>query len=142
VFYGTQQDEAYLQQCKQIASEIEGARITFPGEISPEEIPAALQKAHFFYMATWGENFGHAIAEALQHGKPAIISDRTPWRKLESVKAGWDLPLESGFFTTILSLCYSMTHEEYTVWSSGARELGHTSAHNPDHVQAYYSLFA
>jgi glycosyltransferase involved in cell wall biosynthesis len=142
VFYGTQQDAAYLQQCKQTASEIEGAHITFPGEISPDEIPAALRKAHFFYMATWGENFGHAIAEALQHGKPAIISNRTPWRNLESVKAGWDLPLEPSFFTTVLSLCYSMTHEEYAVWSSGAREFGHTSAHNPDHVRAYYSLFA
>ena len=141
-FFGTQQDESYLQQCLQTANAIEGARITFPGEISPERIPAALQQAHFFYMATWGENFGHAIAEALQHGKPAIISDRTPWRNLSSENAGWDLPLQSNSFAHVIRLCHQMTNEEYELWSSGARKLGQSHAQDPNHLKAYYSLFA
>jgi glycosyltransferase involved in cell wall biosynthesis len=142
VFFGTQQDEPYLNECKQLAAEIEGASISFPGEIDPQEIPTVLQNAHFFYMATWGENFGHAIAEALQHGKPVIISDRTPWRQLESAHAGWDLPLEEKSFSAILSQCHRMNQIEYNDWSNGAKAYGRAHANDPRHLQAYYSLFA
>jgi glycosyltransferase involved in cell wall biosynthesis len=142
VFYGTQQDESYLNECKQLASQIEGASIAFPGEIVPEEIPEAFEKAHFFYMATWGENFGHAIAEALQHGKPVIISDRTPWRQLKSAHAGWDLPLEEKSFAEILGKCYNMNQSEYNEWSEGAKAYGRAHANDPRHLQSYYSLFA
>jgi glycosyltransferase involved in cell wall biosynthesis len=141
VFFGTQQDEEYLHECKQLASEITGAAISFPGEIAPEEIASALQNAHFFYMATWGENFGHAIAEALQHGKPVIISDRTPWRNLDSVKAGWDLALEEDVFTGVIRRCHAMSQQEYNVWSTGAKAFGRAHANDPRHLQAYYSLF-
>jgi glycosyltransferase involved in cell wall biosynthesis len=142
VFYGTQQDEAYLNECKQIASQIEGAHITFPGEITPENIPSALQPAHFFYMATWGENYGHAIAEALQYGKPVIISDRTPWRKLSESHAGWDLPLEESSFVKIIRACHAMDQHEYDLWSTGAKKYGCEHANDPRHIEAYYSLFA
>jgi glycosyltransferase involved in cell wall biosynthesis len=142
IFYGTQQDESYLNECKQLASQIDGASITFPGEIAPEEIPDALQHAHFFYMATWGENFGHAIAEALQHGKPVIISDRTPWRHLPSAHAGWDLPLEEKSFTPVLKMCYAMNQDEYSAWSQDARAFGQAHANDPRHLESYYSLFA
>jgi glycosyltransferase involved in cell wall biosynthesis len=142
IFFGTQQDEFYLNECKQLASQIAGARITFPGEIAPADIPGALQHAHFFYMATWGENFGHSIAEALQHGKPAIISDRTPWRHLSESKAGWDLPLDETSFAEVIRTCYSMSQEDYNAWSNGSKTLGRTHANNPRHIESYYSLFA
>jgi len=141
-FFGTQQDDQYLNECKQLASNMEGARITFPGEIAPEEIPAALQSAHFFYMATWGENFGHAIAEALQHGKPVIISDRTPWRRLTNAKAGWDLPLDEQSFVETLRKCHAMSQDEYNAWSQGASNFGRAHANDPRHIESYYSLFA
>jgi glycosyltransferase involved in cell wall biosynthesis len=93
-------------------------------------------------MATWGENFGHAIAEALQHGKPVIISDRTPWRNLKTANAGWDLPLEEKSFTEILRVSHSMNQAEYNVWSNGAKSYGHAHANDPRHLQSYNSLFA
>jgi glycosyltransferase involved in cell wall biosynthesis len=142
VFYGTQQDQAYLNECKELASQIAGADISFPGEIVPEEIPTALEHAHFFYMATWGENFGHAIAEALQHGKPVIVSDRTPWRNLTIEHAGWDLPLDAQPFSDVLRLCHSMPQEEYGVWSKAARAFGSAHANDSKHLQTYYSLFS
>jgi glycosyltransferase involved in cell wall biosynthesis len=48
-----------------------------------------------FFLPTRGENFGHAIYEALASGIPVLISDRTPWRNLESLGVGWDLPLNA-----------------------------------------------
>jgi glycosyltransferase involved in cell wall biosynthesis len=125
-----------------LASQIAGASISFPGEIAPEEIPSALEHSHFFYMATWGENFGHAIAEALQHGKPVIVSDRTPWRNLTGAQAGWDLPLDTKPFSDVLRLCHSMPQEEYEAWSKAARAFGSAHANDPKHLQTYYSLFS
>lgn len=140
-FYGTQQDEIYLEECIALSKEIQGARISFPGEIAPEQIQKALEQAHFFYMATWGENFGHAIAESLQYGKPAIVSNRTPWRGLTKHKAGWDLELESAAFVEILRVCHAMTQDEYNSWSSGAMAYGRAHANDPAHLHTYYTLF-
>ena len=35
------------------------------------------------------------ILEAWAAGLPVVISDRTPWRDLESQGVGWDLPLDN-----------------------------------------------
>ncbi|MNY40193.1 hypothetical protein D3C86_1749200 [compost metagenome] len=47
-------------------------------------------------MPTHGENYGHAIAEALSAGTPVLISDATPWRGLQQEGVGWDIPLGEG----------------------------------------------
>lgn len=44
-------------------------------------------------MPTFNENYGHAIVESFVAGLPVVISDRTPWRNLEKINAGWDIPL-------------------------------------------------
>jgi glycosyltransferase involved in cell wall biosynthesis len=141
IFYGTQQDPAYLEECVALAAQIEGATISFPGELRPELMADAFRDIHFFYLATWGENFGHAIAEALQHGKPVIISNRTPWRDLTRYHAGWDLNLHESSFSEILGYCFAMNQEEYAQWSQGAAAYGSRQANDPRHVQAYYSVF-
>lgn len=141
VFYGIQQNSAYLQECKTIAKEISGATISFPGEIAPENIADALRDSHFFYLPTLGENFGHAIAEALQLGKPVIISNRTPWVDLSTVHAGWDLPLEASAFAAVLQTCFSMDQDEYNEWSLAAAKFGRENALDPSHLKGYYSLF-
>ncbi|MFN5621628.1 MAG: glycosyltransferase [Flavobacteriales bacterium] len=140
-FYGTQQNTEYLQQCQNIAAQIDNATIEFPGEIAPEEIPQAIRDAHFFFLPTRGENFGHAIAEALQFGKPVIISDRTPWRNLTSVGAGWDLPLNAGSFAPILKHCLTMSAEEYSNLSQRASSFGKAHAQDSATVDLNYLLF-
>ncbi len=140
-FYGVRQNSEYLEECRLIANQISGAIISFPGEITPEEIPSLMKNAHFFYLPTWGENFGHAIVEALQHGKPAIISNRTPWTHLPTAEAGWELPIEEPAFVDVLRNCFKMNQEEYNRWSYGASAFGLSHANNPSHIEAYYSLF-
>jgi len=140
-FFGTQQNTEYLQRCKEVAAHIPGADIRFPGEISPENIATALRDAHFFYLPTLGENFGHAIAEALQYGKPVIISDRTPWRNLVAAGAGWDLPLHAPSFAPVLSNCLAMDHATYLRLSTSAAVFGKSQAQDPATVDLNYHLF-
>lgn len=140
-FYGIQQNTSYLHTCAALAREIPGAEIAFAGEIPPNQISAVLSRAHFFFLPTLGENFGHAIAEALQHGKPVIISDRTPWRNLSETYAGWDLPLQSYAFSEVLRLCLEMNQTTYNIWSNAALHYGRARAQHPNHVEDSYKIF-
>ena len=64
------------------------------GEVKHEKLHALLHEYDVMLLPTLGENFGHAIIEALDAGLPVVISDRTPWRNLEQAGVGADLPLE------------------------------------------------
>jgi glycosyltransferase involved in cell wall biosynthesis len=140
--YGTQQNEGYLEQCRAMAAQIANAEIRFDGEINPQEVAEALQSAHFFYMTTLGENYGHAIIEALVHSTPVIISDRTPWRNLAQTNAGWDVPLESIAVVPILQKCLEMDDAEYQRMTADAFSYGKANAEDPSVLRQAYAVFA
>ena len=138
--YGSKNDEAYYEQC------IEEARkgshsISFKGEISPNQIPSILRQAHFFLLATWGENFGHAIAESLINGVPVMISNKTPWRDLEANNAGWDLPLEQQAFIDKLVYAANMDNQSYQLWRKGALDMGLKKTNTPEAISQNRALF-
>lgn len=141
-FYGTIQNIDFLNECKSLAQQIPNVEIEFKGEIAPHLVPSTLQQYHFFYLPTLGENFGHAIAEALSNATPVIISNKTPWQNLQEQHAGWDLPLESHAFTTVLQQCLLMDHTTYLTYSNGAYQLALSKFNDPEKLNAQYKLFA
>ena len=54
-------------------------------------IREALLTSKVFFLPTLGENFGHAIFEALATGTPAVIGLKTPFFEIESINAGFAL---------------------------------------------------
>lgn len=140
-WFGTQQDADYLKQCKSAATKVEHAEVSFPGEIAPQRIPSVLADAHFFYLPTLGENYGHAIVEAFVHGKPVLISDRTPWRELKEGGMGWDLPLDAALFAETLNQLVAMDDEEYAGMVHKATTLGKEIAGNTHDLRSNYALF-
>lgn len=91
---GPDEEPGYWARCERLIA-------TLPPNVQVKKLPpvaqaeglALQQAAHLFVMPTLGENFGHAIFEALSAGRPVLISDQTPWRDLEGQQAGVDLPL-------------------------------------------------
>lgn len=139
-FIGTMQDEEYLERCR-AAAENAGVHIHFKGEMTHDEVAACLPDYHFFYLTTWGENFGHAIAEALQLGLPVIISNRTPWRNLAEAGVGYDLPLEEGAFAGALKELNNLENEEYQFMRDRAAKFGRAAAHDEKVVAQSKRLF-
>jgi hypothetical protein len=93
--YGPIKDEAYWKRCEELMKELpEGVEVNYQGSVIPTKVNETLQAYHFFVLPTLGENFGHAIFEALVNRVPVLISDRTPWKGLVKNKGGWDIPLE------------------------------------------------
>jgi glycosyltransferase involved in cell wall biosynthesis len=122
--FGPEEDAATSARCREIAARLPpNVTAHFRGSASNEAIVAAHARSDLFLLPTGGENFGHAIFEALSCGVPALISDRTPWRGLEAVRAGWDLPLEDPApFSETIERFAALPAEARQAWRAGARE--------------------
>jgi glycosyltransferase involved in cell wall biosynthesis len=92
--FGPREDRLYWQTCERAMANLPPhVQARWMGGVAHEHVPAILSRYDLFLLPTLGENFGHAIVEALAAGCPVMISDRTPWRRLAEHDAGWDLPL-------------------------------------------------
>lgn len=92
--YGPIGDQSYWRQCQEaMADPPPHITIAYQGSIENEKVPGVLKQYDTFLLPSKGENFGHAIVEALTAGLPVVISDRTPWRDLTKAGVGYDLPL-------------------------------------------------
>ncbi len=140
---GTIEDEGYWHQCKKaIDSNLSNIRVDFQGPIDNKEVASFLSDHHLFILPTLGENFGHAIFEALGAGRPVLISDRTPWRNLETEKAGWDIPLnDPGRFVAIIERVAEMDREEYLEWCKRSHAYAQKKSNNADLREKYKALF-
>ncbi len=114
-FIGSAYDEKYAGQCGELAQKLpDHVRVEFSGPKPPREVAEKLGESHLFFLPTLGENYGHAIIEALLAGVPALISDRTPWRNLVRDGLGLDADLaEKRIFVDYLVKLAEMEGEEY-----------------------------
>ncbi|MDK2971319.1 MAG: hypothetical protein PWP23_1074 [Candidatus Sumerlaeota bacterium] len=83
----------------QAAPLIDAGRVTFAGHLDGAAKVAALEHAELFVLPSYSENFGMAVAEALAHGLPCIVTTATPWSSVAESGAGWcietgEAPLE------------------------------------------------
>jgi len=139
--FGTMQNEEYLSACHAEAKNAPGVSIRFKGEINPDHLAQVLSGYHFFFLPTLGENYGHSIAEALMHGLPVIISDRTPWRNLEIQNCGFDVSLQGNHMAHTLHNCLQMDDSSHEQLSMGALEKGKSLMNDPAVFQANLLLF-
>jgi glycosyltransferase involved in cell wall biosynthesis len=120
---GPPHEEDYWRECEALISALP-ANVTasFRGVVEHQAIIQALAGADLLLLPTAGENFGHAIFEALSCGVPVLISDRTPWRGLEARGAGWDLPLDDPTsFADAIDRFASLGPDEIRQLQAGAR---------------------
>ena len=86
---GLEEDPAHAAVLRDLATALPAhVRVHFQGAVTPEEVESRLRAAHLFALLSHGENFGHAIGEALRAGCPLLISDQTPWSGTAEAGAG------------------------------------------------------
>ena len=141
--YGPCEDKAYWQECLQLISTLPAhIDVHYRGEIQNCMVPQALAAADVFFLPTRGENFSHAIFEALSCGVPVLTSDQTPWRGLESKEAGWDLPLgDPAAFAATIDLYAAMDADRKAQLRLGARRLAEKSASESEAVARTREMF-
>lgn len=89
---GPAEDGVYLNRLLDFSSK--GLSVRHLGALPPEALGEVWAKNHALLMPTTHENFGHAVVEAWAHGRPVLLSDRTPWKGLREESTGWDEPLD------------------------------------------------
>lgn len=78
--YGPLEDRGYWSRCRELARQLpEAVRVTYRGELAPDQVRPTFARYDAFVFPTQGENFGHVIAESLSASCPVICSDQTPW---------------------------------------------------------------
>jgi glycosyltransferase involved in cell wall biosynthesis len=114
--YGPKEDMGYWEECQNIIYRLPcNIKVSYKGNLSQNQIVDKMREYHAFLFPTLSENFGHVIVEAMQAGLVPIISDHTPWRNLEKIGAGWDLPLDDKkAYIEAINKLYFMSNEEYT----------------------------
>ncbi|WP_160290220.1 glycosyltransferase [Flavihumibacter solisilvae] len=141
--YGYVDDKGYMAKCSRILAGLPGnIKVQFKGPLPNADVYNVLPNYHLFVLPTLGENFGHAIFEALNAGVPVVVSDRTPWRNLKEENAGWDLPLENGSaFKSAIEEVFVMDDTAFTVLSDGAKTKAKNFFEKMDYQHKYMKLF-
>jgi glycosyltransferase involved in cell wall biosynthesis len=139
----TLEDQEYWRTCQLLIEQLpKEIQVRLMENVAHEKIEEIIQSNHLFVLPTKGENFGHAIFEALSAGRPVLISDQTPWRHLEKKKAGWDLTIEDGkAFTNVIDILIKMDQVQLDEWSNGAWILAKQYAEESETRKAMLKIF-
>jgi glycosyltransferase involved in cell wall biosynthesis len=139
----TREDKEYWTMCKKMIGKLQFKfDITTYIDLPHHKIKPLLEKSHLFALPTEGENFGHAIFEALAVGCPLLISDQTPWKSLREQKAGVELPLsDHSGFTKVIREFVDMSDETWQEYRQGAWALAISYQQNLASAEQYHQLF-
>jgi len=139
----TREDKEYWKQCKKMIAKLQFRfEITTYLDLPHHKIKPLLEKANLFALPTEGENFGHAIFEALAVGCPVLISDQTPWKELRSQKAGVELPMaDQSRFTEVIQEFVDMPDASWQEYRQGAWSLATAYQQNLASAEQYRQLF-
>ncbi|HWZ94511.1 MAG TPA: glycosyltransferase [Opitutaceae bacterium] len=88
----------------------------FDGSGRPMPYPAA----SLFLLPSHSENFGLAVAEAMAHGLPVVVTDSMPWAALNQNQIGWCVPWEE--YARTLRLALDESHETRLARGLAARD--------------------
>ena len=141
--YGEVEDAAYWQESqKQIQSLPKHIQVNYHGPLPHAQVIPTLEQHHIFVLPTRGENFGHAIYEALTAGRPVLISDKTPWLGLREKEIGWDLSLdEPASWLKAVEEAAGFDQSTYNRWSARCREFAGDHQEKSDLKKEYIKLF-
>jgi glycosyltransferase involved in cell wall biosynthesis len=141
--YGPLEDPAYWQECQDLISPLPpNINVKYCGTVPYPNVRNVLSGYDLFLLPTLGENFGHAISDALVAGCPVLISDQTPWRDLERLNVGWDLPLDQpAVLQEALQRCIDMPPEDHTALCARAHAFGLQRSEDPEVLTQNRNLF-
>ncbi len=108
--------------------------VIFTGALDGYQKWGALDAAELFVMPSDFENFGVAIAEAMQSGLPVITTTGTPWKELPAQGVGWCVEPTVDALSTALREALAMPEEARK--AMGLRAAEFAKRFRPDQAAA------
>ena len=102
----------YLNKMQNLSNTLDLQRVRFVGELNGANKLEAYTDADLFILPSFSENFGVTIVESLASGAPVITTNGTPWKDLESRKAGWCIDSDVDALTSCLKISLPLSHSD------------------------------
>jgi glycosyltransferase involved in cell wall biosynthesis len=141
--YGPIYDVPYWEKCQEVIADLpDYIQVNYKGIVNSENVPRVLSAYDFFILLSEGENFGHAILEALSVGLPVFISDKTPWKNLTTQSLGWDINNNAiSEIVEALNQAIDMPNTLYAQWSEACVTYAKSFTENPELLEQNKALF-
>ncbi len=123
---------AHVAELRALVAALNCKRVRFRGPVYGARKSAEFCSADAFVLPTYDENFGIAVAEALAHGVPALVTRGAPWSGLNSRKCGWWV---DGNVRAVADALIDLTSRE-------SHELSQMGAAGREWMQKDFSMFA
>lgn len=141
-FAGDYRDERYFRQFDNLVKSLPGhIKVNYLGAVPPESLPLLYQTHDLFVFPSRGENFGHAIAEALMHGLPVLIGGNTPWSGVAEAGAGFVSAETPGNFARFIDHFSELSAEEKAEMGIQAIQFVNTKLKSEEIAGDYKKLF-
>lgn len=137
---GPVKDNDYWAECMDTLLRSNGV-VNYLGDVDPAQVNAVLSRYHLFVLPTHGENFGHAIMEAMSSFRPVLISEHTPWKDIEPFHGGFALPLVTSQWEEKLKVVRNWSQEEFDKACVGAMDYFRNKINMSGLRSMYLSLF-
>lgn len=139
---GPLEDDLYFEECTQLVNELpENIKVEFRGGIPPLKIAGLYNDYHVLVSSSLNENYGHSIAEALTFGRPIIVSNNTPWKKIKELGIGVNLDLKDGLFAKEFKRFVQMNNEEFLIMQKKAKAYALENLKDKEEINKSISLF-
>ena len=136
-------DAEYWNKCEALIEALPSTtQVRVHGPVAPGRVVDFLRDFDLFILPTHGENFGHAILEALAAGLPVIVGTETPWKQVEVEHAGW--LVDSGSPTELAQLIDrfgNLTRAERGSMSESAARVANKVLEDGASTDAYRKMF-
>ena len=94
--YGPIYNKEYYNQCLMAINLLpNNIVVTYKGVLNHNLLDKTLNNYHVIYLPSTGENFGHSIIEGMSNSCIPVISNKTPWKNLETKKVGFDISFDT-----------------------------------------------
>jgi glycosyltransferase involved in cell wall biosynthesis len=141
---GPLEDQTYWNTCLQTIRQLPvNITVNYIGSVPNLHLHQHIVSNHLFVSSTTGENFGHAIFEAFLAGRPVLISDQTPWQKLQTSGVGWEISLaESREFVKAVELAASWDQKTFDNYARESWNFASRFIADPSLKEQYELLFS
>ena len=141
--FGPIKDKLYWQSCEALILQMpSNITIQYKGDVQPFDVQDTIAKYDAFVLLTKGENFGHALFEALSCGRPLITSYFTPWNELQTKQAGWNVDIQNATNIAVLfNQLAELNSAEWNYYCTNAYVLANEYYAQLNLKQSYSALF-
>ena len=116
--------------------------VNYIGVLEHHLIEETLLNYHSIFLPSTGENYGHIIIEAMINSCIPIISDKTPWKNLESQSIGFDIPLkDKNIFVEKINYLTTLNNDDFNKMSQNSYQYARRVIFNQEALKAYDKLF-